>query len=720
MKEVLTVLPSLIHLSLLLFAIGLCVFLWDVHYGVAIPVVIVTAIAAGAYFACTIFPIIYQHCPYGTVLSRLYKQFSSEYSQSVRDGGRQDETTSRALHWMIVNCETPRSVDVALQSLAGAERGLPSEMLEKCDAWSLIRHRMETINATGEKVDRAGVLYKRALECHLNTRTFGRQMFHELHGTDQLVSLVLGVQACINSIIYKSQRQPRWLDTNKSILMLCRYIGPQLLGPGCNVFMTSSSVDPMLASSVSFDASNMHTQRSEALAQSLTHLLEKHMNSEIEMEPAQHAALCTCLILLLSRKIADDPSLTVPYILRLIRAYLRQQTDKPKHTHNWTQDQRAANDLNQSTLAFLLGVVAVLNTGCFVKELTCFSDFSNRTVATRSRIRSNRTLITRSRISMEKVVELGWQYLLSIVYPGISSFNASYYLIHGGFDLLMGANMYNLSSEDCTLISNILPNDNDLGFEFFYRESKSGCFARHLQEFTSALAPYPDLDALPFPLLTCRRILPNMVRGLRYLQPTPESYVLIVNILSWDSRTKGVMKFHRLMGLFPFPKASPRLIHLLSVSGVFTQLVNWLESEDLARQAFAIAQIWLFFNMSLQAPDRKSDAMNKLETMLPEYPGLKNELGKQEMVAEDLEFRFLALLSGDEFQSSFRWEIDRNTYLYRILELMLQQRCTPLPEIVNFELQGVAENLRGTNSFIDLDAEAVDQPRGKNVSKNFS
>ncbi|CAE6339055.1 unnamed protein product [Rhizoctonia solani] len=153
MKEVLTVLPSLIHLSLLLFAIGLCVFLWDVHYGVAIPVVIVTTLAAGAYFACTILPFIDNYCPYGTVLSRLYKHFSSKYSQSVRDSEIQDDTTGRALHWMIVNCETPRSVDVALQSLAGAEQGLPPTMLERCDAWTLIRQRVESINPTGDNTD---------------------------------------------------------------------------------------------------------------------------------------------------------------------------------------------------------------------------------------------------------------------------------------------------------------------------------------------------------------------------------------------------------------------------------------------------------------------------------------------------------------------------------------------------------------------------------------
>ncbi|CAE7080554.1 unnamed protein product [Rhizoctonia solani] len=83
MKGLLMLLPSLIHMSLLLFAIGLCVFLWDVHYGVAIPVVAVTTFAAGTYCACTVAPFLYDYCPYGTVLSRFVKQ-SSTYQAAKR------------------------------------------------------------------------------------------------------------------------------------------------------------------------------------------------------------------------------------------------------------------------------------------------------------------------------------------------------------------------------------------------------------------------------------------------------------------------------------------------------------------------------------------------------------------------------------------------------------------------------------------------------------
>ncbi|EUC58878.1 hypothetical protein RSOL_283460, partial [Rhizoctonia solani AG-3 Rhs1AP] len=233
-------------------------------------------------------------------------------------------------------------------------------------------------------------------------------------------------------------------------------------------------------------------------------------------------------------------------------------------------------------------------------------------------------------------------------------------------------------------------------------EKETRCFAHHLQELTNALTDHPDLDALPSPLLTCLRVLLAMARGLTYLQPSPDSYVLTLKILSWDNE-KGEV-------------ASPRLIDLLSTSGVFTRLINWLESEDFGRQTFAIGQTWLLLNMSIQAPDRKSDAMNKLETMLLEYPGLNNELGEQEAVAEDLECRLLALLNGDDIYRVVELDHDAGIYLYRILELMLQQRCTPLPQLVDFKLQEVHKTLRGIHSFVDLEVEAADRFRSDNVA----
>ncbi|CUA67280.1 hypothetical protein RSOLAG22IIIB_13359 [Rhizoctonia solani] len=286
-----------------------CVFLWDIHYGVAIPVVVVTTLAAGVYFACTILPFIDDYCPYGTVLSRLYKQFFTDYNQSVRDNETQDETTGRALHWMIVNCETPRSVDVALQSLAGAEEGLPSTMLERYDAWTLIRQRAESIDLAGEKAATANSLYKRALECHFKMRARYDKSHHLNRNYQQLVPLVLGLQACINSIIYKVLGQLRPLDRNREILKQCTWIGPRLLRFEHNVHLVDKST--YRGTGLGDYEYDMHAERSEAVAENIIQILAQHMTGRVELEPAVQCALSTSLILLLSFKMAANPSAAV-------------------------------------------------------------------------------------------------------------------------------------------------------------------------------------------------------------------------------------------------------------------------------------------------------------------------------------------------------------------------------------------------------------------------
>ncbi|KAF8598451.1 hypothetical protein BDV93DRAFT_427903, partial [Ceratobasidium sp. AG-I] len=49
MAGVITALPTLMHLALFLFAAGLCVHLWNIHIGVAVPVVVLTLTIALIY-----------------------------------------------------------------------------------------------------------------------------------------------------------------------------------------------------------------------------------------------------------------------------------------------------------------------------------------------------------------------------------------------------------------------------------------------------------------------------------------------------------------------------------------------------------------------------------------------------------------------------------------------------------------------------------------------
>ncbi|CUA75813.1 hypothetical protein RSOLAG22IIIB_12001 [Rhizoctonia solani] len=195
--------------ALLLFAIGLCVFLWDVHFGVAIPVIFVTTAAAGAYFACTILPFLDNYCPYGTVLSMMYKRFTDSCKRTTHDSNdtTQDEITANALGWMIENCETPRSVDVALQSLAGRSKGFPQILLVRWDVWTLIKRRLGSEDVRGQNValnlDSSYAAHARALQAITDFEDEEESEYNGLHygsraEAGRLEVLTLGLQSCID------------------------------------------------------------------------------------------------------------------------------------------------------------------------------------------------------------------------------------------------------------------------------------------------------------------------------------------------------------------------------------------------------------------------------------------------------------------------------------------------------------------------------------------
>ncbi|KAF8698913.1 hypothetical protein RHS03_07491, partial [Rhizoctonia solani] len=78
MQELINVLPFLIHSSLLLFAIGLCIYVWDLNQKVAIPVICVTCTASAFYIWSSLMASVVKLFPYTTILSRIVQ---SEYIQ---------------------------------------------------------------------------------------------------------------------------------------------------------------------------------------------------------------------------------------------------------------------------------------------------------------------------------------------------------------------------------------------------------------------------------------------------------------------------------------------------------------------------------------------------------------------------------------------------------------------------------------------------------------
>ncbi|KAG8762722.1 hypothetical protein FRC12_008893 [Ceratobasidium sp. 428] len=186
--EVIVFLPSLLHLALF----GLTVYLWNIHLGAAIPVLVVTGVSVLVYGTSTVLPLLNKHCPYHTPLTRLipllpilrhlmdwimYAVVEESITQPESREGREedlmDEVTSRALAWLIVNYEDIKSADIALQAIAGATAKLPMFPLRLCNAPLLLSERLQscfgTRQTTGEMYlkDRslleAASLYGRAL-----------------------------------------------------------------------------------------------------------------------------------------------------------------------------------------------------------------------------------------------------------------------------------------------------------------------------------------------------------------------------------------------------------------------------------------------------------------------------------------------------------------------------------------------------------------------------
>ncbi|QRW19940.1 hypothetical protein RhiXN_08915 [Rhizoctonia solani] len=174
MQELILVLPSLIHVSLLLFAIGLCVYVWQLNDIVAIPssatvlehfpyttiistiqrssmlkplylairlLCILLAICGACLSMGVIFPLacLFDLC-LPSMSAFLFDRMASLIDYNAKCADRwfpdkpvpeeyesldDDIVTSSALSWVISNCEAIDSVDIALQALASASMSLP-------------------------------------------------------------------------------------------------------------------------------------------------------------------------------------------------------------------------------------------------------------------------------------------------------------------------------------------------------------------------------------------------------------------------------------------------------------------------------------------------------------------------------------------------------------------------------------------------------------------
>ncbi|KAG8693616.1 hypothetical protein FRC08_009009 [Ceratobasidium sp. 394] len=97
-------LPTLMHIALFLFTVGLSIYLWHIYPTVAIPVIILTSLTTLFYLAVIILPFVFEFCPYSTALSRvlinLWLKQKDQDSADMSSDVPMDLVTSSALSWL--------------------------------------------------------------------------------------------------------------------------------------------------------------------------------------------------------------------------------------------------------------------------------------------------------------------------------------------------------------------------------------------------------------------------------------------------------------------------------------------------------------------------------------------------------------------------------------------------------------------------------------------
>ncbi|KAF8598464.1 hypothetical protein BDV93DRAFT_609819 [Ceratobasidium sp. AG-I] len=306
MQELLVFLPSLIHVALLLFAIGLSIYLWNIHFGVALPVLCITAIALSFYTLSTLLPLLYNFCPYTTTLSRLIGQLSRAFFPEINstrseENPKQDEVTSRALHWLIVNCEVPSSVDVALQALAGATETLPKELLEKCDAAMLICRRLTASSSyVGD--------YKLSISLYTRALAFLRSEFQRSKQTDSRPVENTGLGR-LEVMVWQMQSK-----NERDVVNRLGFGNFAPTPPNLNALRIGST-----AASHCLKMFN-NKQSDPTVIELATSLLEQHLQGDVDLHPAALLSLVKATEMLFSCGIPPAESHQLAhYPMRLVR-----------------------------------------------------------------------------------------------------------------------------------------------------------------------------------------------------------------------------------------------------------------------------------------------------------------------------------------------------------------------------------------------------------------
>ncbi|QRV90451.1 E3 ubiquitin-protein ligase listerin [Ceratobasidium sp. AG-Ba] len=132
--HIIALLPSMLHLSLLLFSVGLVIYLGTLDRAVAVVLAVIVGLTTAFYFVTAILGAVYDYCPFVTEMSgyarmaiiALLRRRPAELDQTSRAPSQKD---LQALLWLANNARDPAVVDCSYQALAG----LHTYMLHRVD-----------------------------------------------------------------------------------------------------------------------------------------------------------------------------------------------------------------------------------------------------------------------------------------------------------------------------------------------------------------------------------------------------------------------------------------------------------------------------------------------------------------------------------------------------------------------------------------------------------
>ncbi|KAG8792770.1 hypothetical protein FRC12_004924 [Ceratobasidium sp. 428] len=125
--HIIALLPSLLHASLLLFAVGLVMYLWILDLAIAAVVAGIVGVTSLFYVITAMLGAIYDHCPFVTQVSGYVRMaIVALFGRKHADGNPVSKYPTlrdlQALLWLTNNARDPAVTDCSYQALAGLHR----------------------------------------------------------------------------------------------------------------------------------------------------------------------------------------------------------------------------------------------------------------------------------------------------------------------------------------------------------------------------------------------------------------------------------------------------------------------------------------------------------------------------------------------------------------------------------------------------------------------